>query len=125
MQEMVDVRWEVEDDASYISATLPDQHRKFYQQNIALLPLASKDSQGRVWTSILTGRDGQPGFAKSPNPRLLSVVAEPPKGDPAWRTLTHGAQDVLVAGVGVELTTRRRNKLSGELGVKTVALSYI
>lgn len=114
MQELIEpgMRWEVEEDASYISATLSEQHRDFHSQHISFLPLATKD-QGRVWTSILAGRDGQPGFVKTPTPRLMQVVAEPSKGDPAWRTLVQGAQDVLVAGVGVELTTRRRNKLAG------------
>lgn len=113
LQEMMDVRWEVADDSSYISATLPLQHRRFHESNITFLPLAAKDDSGRVWTSILAGRDGRPGFVKSPNPRLLQVVAEPPEGDPAWRTLPHGAEKS-VAGVGVETTTRRRNKVGGE-----------
>ena len=87
---------------------MTDQHRTFF----AMLPYAfigSLDGRGRSWASVLSGK---PGFLKSPNPRRLVVSALPPVGDPAREGLRFGAP---VGFVGVELHTRRRNRLTGRI----------
>ena len=87
---------------------MPAQHRAFY----AALPyvfMGSLDQRGRPWASVLSG---DAGFLRSPDPRHLVVSALPLPGDPARGNLRVGAP---VAFVGVELHTRRRNRLSGKV----------
>lgn len=87
--------------------------RDFHAHHISFLPLATKDKDGRVWASLLAGEEGQPGFISAPSPRSLQINASTWPGDPIARTLAHGEKNQLVAGVGVELSSRRRNKLAG------------
>lgn len=87
---------------------MPEQHRTFY----AMLPyvfMGSLNQQGRPWASVLSGAAG---FLQSPDPRHLTVSALPLPGDPARGNLRVGAP---VAFVGVELHTRRRNRLTGKV----------
>ncbi len=87
---------------------MPEQHRAFF----AMLPyvfMGSLDERGRPWASVLSG---SPGFLRSPDPRHLLVSALPPLGDPARESLRVGAP---IAFVGVELHTRRRNRLTGKI----------
>ncbi|KAK4050783.1 hypothetical protein OIV83_003204 [Microbotryomycetes sp. JL201] len=119
VQRLFDVEWEVREDVEMLSRTLPEQHRLFHSRNISFLPLAVLDpDSGRVWTSMLAGKDGEPGFIDAPDKQTLIVHANTWPGDPATRYLASPGQDpALVAGVGVELTTRRRNKLAGSATV--------
>lgn len=87
--------------------------RDFHANHVSFLPLATKDKDGRVWASLLAGEAGLPGFISAPSPHSLQVDASVWPGDPVTRTLVHGQKDQLVAGVGVELWSRRRNKLAG------------
>lgn len=64
----------------------------------------------------MLAQDGLPGFIASPDPLSLIVNAKLWHGDPAERILVDGSEQ-LVAGVGVELSTRRRNKLAGHVKV--------
>ncbi|KAM0755721.1 hypothetical protein T439DRAFT_320434 [Meredithblackwellia eburnea MCA 4105] len=108
---------EVDDAFSHISSTLPAQHRLFHSSNIAFLPFATKSSKdGRVWCSILCPgpevqrHSGE--FIISTDPSSLMVLADVWEGDPLRDTLENGG---LVAGVGIETETRRRNKLAGNI----------
>lgn len=88
---------------------MPDQHREFF----ALLPYlftATLDRQGWPMASVLSGR---PGFAYSPNPATLRIDALPWSGDPAASGFTAGAP---IGLIGVDLTTRRRNRVNGRIG---------
>ncbi|WP_395681798.1 pyridoxamine 5'-phosphate oxidase family protein, partial [Inquilinus sp.] len=67
----------------------------------------SLDRQGRPWASILSGR---PGFLQSPDPRTLTVAARPAYGDPLGDNLALGAP---VGLLGIQLETRRRNRMNG------------
>lgn len=84
---------------------MPDQHRDFFAQ-LPLLLVGSLDDQGRPWASPLAGA---PGFLASPDPRRLTVAAAPLPGSPLARHLRPGAPLGLL---GVELETRRRNRLN-------------
>ena len=87
---------------------MPEQHRAFY----AMLPyvfMGSLDRQGRPWASVLSGAAG---FLQSPDPQHLIVSALPLPGDPARGNLR---VDAPLAFVGVELHTRRRNRLTGKV----------
>ena len=91
-----------------IRDAMPEQHRAFF----AMLPyvfMGSIDRQGRPWASVLSGA---PGFLQSPDPQHLVVSALPLPGDPARGNLRVGAP---LAFVGVELNTRRRNRLTGKV----------
>lgn len=87
---------------------MPDQHRQFYQQ-LPFIIMGAVDPLGRPWASIL---EGAPGFAHSPDPTHLRLDAPLASADPA----TSGAQVGDALGLlGIELHTRRRNRLNGRI----------
>lgn len=87
---------------------LPEQHREFYPQ-LPFILLGSVDAEGNPWASILEGR---PGFAHAPQPRLLQLDCRPDANDPAAANLADGAA---VGLLGIELHSRRRNRLNGQV----------
>ncbi|SCV71639.1 BQ2448_3227 [Microbotryum intermedium] len=121
MQRLAEIESEeIAGDVDYIAPYLPEQHRLFYTGNISFLPLTTMAADGRVWTSLLAGQDGTPGFITSEDPRWIEIKAKTWQGDPIARTLGSEFEisaekrlDALVAGVGIELWSRRRNKLAG------------
>jgi len=98
---------------------MPPQHRYFFA-NLQYFILGTLDAQGRPWASILTGPHG---FIRPVSPNHLALVTEGSEGDPVLENLSAGwvAGDNArpVAGLGIDLTNRRRNKgmhHSGGLG---------
>lgn len=91
---------------------LPDQHRDFYRQ-LPFVVLGSVDSSGDAWVTLLSGK---PGFMTSPDPQHLNFAAHPDPQDPATASLTDGAA---VGLLGIELHTRRRNRMNGTLQQQT------
>jgi predicted pyridoxine 5'-phosphate oxidase superfamily flavin-nucleotide-binding protein len=87
---------------------MPEQHRDFYRQ-LPFVLLGSVDAEGRPWASII---EGTPGFAHSPEPRLLQLGSPLQAQDPAAAALLPGAA---VGLLGIELHTRRRNRLNGQI----------
>lgn len=85
---------------------MPDQHRTFYGQ-LPIMLLGSVDDHGAVWAGLLHGR---PGFATSPDPRSLKFRTARSADDPALASLTAGSS---VGMLGIELHTRRRNRVNG------------
>jgi predicted pyridoxine 5'-phosphate oxidase superfamily flavin-nucleotide-binding protein len=59
--------------------------------------------------SVLTGAAG---FVQSPDPATLRIAALPAPGDPAAPTFVAGAE---IGLLGLDLTTRRRNRANGRL----------
>ena len=55
---------------------------------------------------------GPPGFIASPDPRRLDIAAHPIPGDPLLDALKPGAP---VGLLGIELWTRRRNRMNGRV----------
>lgn len=88
-----------------IRSYLPEQHRDFYRQ-LPYLLLGSMDSEGQPWASILCG---EPGFVNSSDKHSVTISAEPLAGDPLRSNLTIGS---FVGVLGIELATRRRNRMS-------------
>ncbi|MGO4377229.1 pyridoxamine 5'-phosphate oxidase family protein [Pseudoduganella sp. RAF53_2] len=87
---------------------MPDQHREFFEQ----LPFAvfgAVDAQGDVWATL---RAGEEGFLHSPDPQHLLAALPRVAGDPADAGMEHGAS---IGMLGIELHTRRRNRLNGTL----------
>ena len=85
-----------------------DQHRIFFAQ-LPFAVLGSVDPAGNPWATILTG---EPGFLSSPDARTLHVGAYPQEGDPAASGIVAGAR---IALLGIELPTRRRNRMNGQV----------
>lgn len=85
---------------------MPDQHREFYAQ-LPFIVLGTVDPAGDVWATMLAGA---PGFMHSPDPRTLEFALVPDPRDPAVVGLGEGAA---VGLLGIELHTRRRNRMNG------------
>lgn len=113
----------VSDHWRIVGKEMPYQHRLFHTSNLNFIPVTTIDEHGRPWASIMAGAGGKIGFVKSPNPESLSIIARLWEGDPlvdtftAW-TRSSGIQNserFLIAGLGIEFSTRRRNKFAGRI----------
>lgn len=87
---------------------MPEQHRDFYRQ-LPFVLIGSVGADGDPWASAL---EGPPGFVHSPDPRLLRLERPSPADDPAADILQEGAA---VGLLGIELHTRRRNRMNGRI----------
>lgn len=103
---------------------MPEQHRDFFAQ-LPFLVAGAVDAQGDPWAGIL---EGNPGFAMSPDPHTLRIAAMPDADDPLHAGLGPGKD---VGLLGIELHTRRRNRMNGRISgwdgkrfEVTVAQSY-
>ncbi|BHH85583.1 FAD-binding oxidoreductase [Desulforhopalus sp. 52FAK] len=107
------VREEVKPWASQmIRPYMPEQHRQFFQQ-LPFMVASARDSEGRPWATLLCG---PPGFVTSPEPSELQVHAKPSRGDALELSFTEGSE---VGLLGIELETRRRNRLNGIISTQT------
>ena len=87
---------------------MPDQHRDFYEQ-LPVIVMGAVDPQGDAWATLAVGN---PGFLTSPDPRTLAFAVRRDLLDPADAGLEDGDA---VGLVGIELHTRRRNRMNGTL----------
>lgn len=87
---------------------MPEQHREFFAQ-LPFVVLGTVDEAGNAWATL---RAGQPGFIRSPDPRGLQLALVPEADDPAGNGLKKGAA---MAMLGIELHTRRRNRMNGTI----------
>jgi ferredoxin-NADP reductase/predicted pyridoxine 5'-phosphate oxidase superfamily flavin-nucleotide-binding protein len=87
---------------------MPDQHREFYSQ-LPFVVLGAVDRRGDVWATL---RTGQPGFMNSPTPEILQIKLEPQPNDPAHEGMQPGDA---IGMLGIELHTRRRNRMNGNV----------
>ena len=85
---------------------MPEQHRQFYAQ-LPYLLVGTVDADGNPWASILVG---EPGFISTPSDRNLHIAAQPLFGDPLTKNLATGID---IGILGIELHTRRRNRMNG------------
>lgn len=85
---------------------LPEQHQKFYSQ-LPYIMVGTVDGSGNPWASVLVGK---PGFLSSPDQFTLEAATKPLFGDPLNATLATGVD---IGLLGIELHTRRRNRLNG------------
>ena len=92
----------------FVRNYLTDQHRKFYQ-GLAFIFVSSVDESGQPWASILYGR---PGFLSTPSDSTLRVQARPLLNDPLNANLQVGKR---LGFLGIEYTTRRRNRMTGRV----------
>jgi ferredoxin-NADP reductase/predicted pyridoxine 5'-phosphate oxidase superfamily flavin-nucleotide-binding protein len=87
---------------------MPDQHRQFYGQ-LPFMVVGAVDAQGWPWATLI---EGAPGFMDSPEPRQLTIRSSPGVGDPVRAAIQAGAP---LGMLGIELHTRRRNRLNGNV----------
>jgi len=87
---------------------MPDQHREFFS-SLPYFMMGSVDQNGMPWASMLWG---EPGFVASPDARSLTISTLPTEGDPLFGNLALGAE---IGMVGIELHTRRRNRVNGRV----------
>ncbi len=87
---------------------LLDQHREFYAQ-LPFAVLGAVDPDGDPWATLITG---QPGFLSAPTPDALEINISPNPADPAAAGIAPGLS---VGLLGIELQTRRRNRMNGVL----------
>jgi len=85
---------------------MPDQHRQFYQQ-LPFIVAGAVDADGKPWATLLEGPEG---FISSPDPRQLLIDTRLPADDPATPGLAAGEA---IGLLGIELHTRRRNRMNG------------
>ncbi len=104
----------------YIQHDMPQQHAAFFA-GLPYLPLATLDDRGRPWVSLLvTQSQNDPSVGiKVSEHSTTNVVAETNPYDPFARSLTQdplpGSDGRLFAGVGVDFSNRRRNKIAGSI----------
>jgi predicted pyridoxine 5'-phosphate oxidase superfamily flavin-nucleotide-binding protein len=91
-----------------VRGVLIEQHRQFYAQ-LPFILVGSVDATGQPWASMLAGH---PGFVHSPDAEHLRFDGVPIDGDPVKDGLALGAP---VGVLGVQPSTRRRNRISGRV----------
>ncbi|UGQ49067.1 pyridoxamine 5'-phosphate oxidase family protein [Massilia endophytica] len=87
---------------------MPDQHRDFFAQ-LPFAVMGAVDPQGMPWATL---RAGQPGFLHSPDPETLTLALPRVPQDPADAGMEDGDA---IGLLGIELHTRRRNRVNGTL----------
>lgn len=85
---------------------MPEQHRSFYQQ-LPFIVAGAVAPDGAPWATLL---EGSPGFIALPDPQQLLIGADLPDDDPASPGLAAGQA---IGLLGIELHSRRRNRLNG------------
>ncbi len=85
---------------------MPDQHRDFYHQ-LPFMLVGAVDADGRPWATVLEGPEG---FVSSADPYHLHLAVQPDPHDPAAPGLQAGRA---IGMLGIELHTRRRNRING------------
>jgi predicted pyridoxine 5'-phosphate oxidase superfamily flavin-nucleotide-binding protein len=85
---------------------LIEQHRQFFPQ-LPFVVMGTVDRAGDPWATL---RANHPGFLQSPDPLHLQVDVARDAADPADEGMAAGDA---IALLGIELHTRRRNRLNG------------
>ncbi|PKH07403.1 pyridoxamine 5'-phosphate oxidase family protein [Moritella sp. Urea-trap-13] len=109
IQEKLGVREQMERFGSrVIRDHMPQQHREFYQQ-LPFIFVGHGDKDGWPWASILFNH---PGFIHSPDEQSLQLNTQPVIGDPLLKAMDSNTKLGLL---GIELETRRRNRLAAHI----------
>lgn len=88
---------------------MPDQHRDFFEQ-LPFIVAGTVDRAGDVWATLLAG---EPGFIQSPDPRHLTLIVPMDSSDPATNAIM---KSDAIGLLGIELHSRRRNRMNGTIG---------
>lgn len=82
---------------------------KVFLQEIPFAIVASQDTAGRVWASLLTGT---PGFIQMLDKQTVQINASPRPEDPLYDNLRHNSQIGLLV---IDFATRRRMRINGDV----------
>jgi predicted pyridoxine 5'-phosphate oxidase superfamily flavin-nucleotide-binding protein len=93
---------------SFVRSEMPQQHRSFFE-NLQMLILGLLDSDGRPWCVPVLGPRG---FLVSPTPDTLEIHRDPVLLSELGLVRSVGAS---VGILGIDLTSRRRNRLNGRI----------
>jgi uncharacterized protein len=91
---------------SHLRNFLVDQHREFFPL-LPFIAMGTVDPAGDAWATL---RAGRPGFLSSPDTKTLSFHLGRDANDPADIGINNGDS---VGALGIDLSTRRRNRLNG------------
>ena len=91
---------------NFVRKAMPEQHRAFFPM-LPFIVLGAVDTKGDVWATV---RAARPGFMSSPDPESLDVDLPRDPADPADAGMEDGDA---IAMLGIQLETRRRNRLNG------------
>jgi ferredoxin-NADP reductase/predicted pyridoxine 5'-phosphate oxidase superfamily flavin-nucleotide-binding protein/ferredoxin len=108
VQERTGVREQMVGAAPYIRDHMPEQHREFYN-TLPFFFIGALDRDGQPWASMLAA---DPGFIFTPDARTLEIGGGMLPGDPLQGQLHVGDQ---LGGLGLAPSTRRRNRVNGEI----------
>ncbi len=109
----------------YINHDMPQQHADFFA-GLSYLPLATLDNRGRPWVSVLvmTSDDDPSVGIKVLDDNTTDVIAQTSPYDPFARALQQEPASTgdgrLFAGVGIDFSNRRRNKIAGSVDTVSV-----
>ncbi|PRY74645.1 hypothetical protein CLV80_11627 [Yoonia maritima] len=92
----------------FIRDHMPLQHRDFFAAQ-PFLVVAGSDTSGKPWVSILEGKDGP---VAAHTERSLILVGQLAANDPLAQGVVPGAP---IGILGIELATKRRNRVNGRL----------
>ena len=106
---------------SYIYRDMPQQHAEFFSR-LSYMPLGTIDGLGRPWVSLLitqSDQDTSVGIEVFRDNRT-DITAETNPFDPFVKALKQTGNNFaknppLIAGVGIDFTNRRRNKIAGKV----------
>jgi hypothetical protein len=92
----------------FIRDSLIEQHQLFYPQ-LPFLVAGTVDPDGNPWATLIVGR---PGFLQATDNHTLNISAHRDPTDPAFQGIADGGA---IGVLGIELHTRRRNRLNGNI----------
>jgi uncharacterized protein len=87
---------------------MPEQHQAFFAA-LPFMVVGLADQNGHPWATTLSG---SPGFMHSVDESLLAIKAWLDPGDPLHSCIQ---DDASIGGLGIELSTRRRNRINGRI----------
>src|SRR6266446_1248643 len=87
---------------------MADQHQAFFAA-LPFMVVGLADQNGHPWATTLSG---PPGFMHSVDASLLAIEAWLDPGDPLHSCIQ---DDASIGGLGIELSTRRRNRINGRI----------
>jgi predicted pyridoxine 5'-phosphate oxidase superfamily flavin-nucleotide-binding protein len=87
---------------------MPEQHREFFT-HLPFIVAGTVDRSGDAWATLVAGK---PGFITSPTAQSLEIDAALDPSDPASEGFGGGCA---IGLLGIELHTRRRNRVNGIL----------
>lgn len=103
---------------------LPDEHRELFEK-LPYLVVGAVDASGQPYATVIAGTaagassGAEPGpgggFVRTPDDRTLQIGALPRHGDPVRAILEERRPGLPVGVLGIELSTRRRNRANGEV----------